>query len=83
MGHGALHGPGSHQELAGAGLLHDLRPGEAEHLAEAFIAVDDPAVLNLGVGDQKLAIWWAERQSGSVLAAPDVHQMYVRLPASC
>lgn len=57
LGRGALHGPGSHQELAGAGLLHDLRPREAEHLAEALIAVDDAAVLDLGVGDQELAIW--------------------------
>lgn len=57
LGHGTLHGPGSHQELAGAGLLHDLRPREAEHLAEALVAVDDAAVLDLGVGDQELAVW--------------------------
>lgn len=56
LGQSTLHGPGSHQKLARAGLLHDLRPGEAEHLAEAFVAVDDPAVLDLGVGDEKLAV---------------------------
>lgn len=56
LGQGTLHGAGSHQELARARLLHDLGPGEAEHLAEALIAVDDAAVLYLGVGDQKLAV---------------------------
>lgn len=56
LGQSVLHGPRSHQELAGAGLLHDLRPGEPKHLAEAFVAVDDPAVLDLCVGDQKLAV---------------------------
>lgn len=56
LGQGALHGAGADQELAGAGLLHDLRPREAEHLTEALVAVDDAAVLHLGVGDQKLAI---------------------------
>lgn len=65
LGQSTLHGPGPHQKLARARLLHDLRPGEAKHLAEAFVAVDDPAVLDLGVGDQKLAIWGAERHCGS------------------
>lgn len=57
LGQGALHGAGPHQELAGTRLLHDLRPGEAEHLAEAFVAEDDATVLHLGVGDQELAVW--------------------------
>lgn len=56
LGQGAFHGAGTNQELAGTGLLHDLRPGEAEHLAEALIAVDDATVLHLGIGNQKPAI---------------------------
>lgn len=56
LGQGALHGAWPHQKLAGTRLLHDLRPGKTEHLAEAFVAVDDPAVLHLGVGNHKLAI---------------------------
>lgn len=62
LGQRALHGPGPHQEGAGAGLLHDLGPGEAKHLAEALVAVDDAAVLHLGVGDQELAIWRWRRE---------------------
>lgn len=56
LGEGTLHGAGPHQELAGTGLLHDLRPGKTKHLAEAFIAVDDATVLHLGIGDEELAI---------------------------
>lgn len=56
LSQGVLHSPRSHQELAGARLLHNFRPGEAKHLAEAFVAVDDATVLHLGVGDQELAI---------------------------
>lgn len=56
LGQGVLLGAGTDQEGAGAGLLHDLCSGEAEHLAEALVAVDDPTVLHLGVGDQKPAI---------------------------
>ena len=57
LGQGALHGPRPHQELAGARLLHDLRPAKAKHLAEALVAVDDATVLHLCVADQELAIW--------------------------
>lgn len=60
LGQGALHGPGPHQELAGARLLHDLSSREAKHLAEAFVAVDDGTVLHLGVGNQKLSILLVE-----------------------
>ena len=56
LAQGALHGARPHQEGTGAGLLHDLRPREAEHLAEAIVAVDDAAVLRLGVGDDELAV---------------------------
>lgn len=56
LGQGALHGAWPHQKLAGTRLLHDLRPGKTKHLAEAFVAVDDPTVLHLGVGNHKLAI---------------------------
>lgn len=56
LGQSTLHGTRAHQELAGTGLLHDLRPGKTEHLAEALVAVDDATVLHLGVGDQELAI---------------------------
>lgn len=55
LGQGALHRAGSHQELTSAGLLHYFCPGEAKHLAEAFVAVDDATLLHLGIGDQKPA----------------------------
>lgn len=38
------------EEVAGARLLHDVRPGEAGHLAEAVVAVDDGTVFHPGVG---------------------------------
>lgn len=44
------------EEVAGARLLHDVWPGEARHLAEAVVAVDDCTVLHPGVGDHKLPI---------------------------
>lgn len=62
LGQRALHGPGPHEEGAGAGLLHDLSPGKAKHLAEALVAVDDATVLHLGVGNQELAIWRWRRE---------------------
>jgi len=53
---GALGGVGAGEEVAGAGSLHHLHPGVAEHLAEAVVAVDDGTVLHLGVGDEELAV---------------------------
>lgn len=44
------------EEVASAGLLHDVRPGEARHLAEAVVAVNDCTVLHPGVGDHKFPI---------------------------
>lgn len=61
LGQGALHSAGSHQKLASAGLLHYFCPGEAKHLAEAFVAVDDATLLHLGIANQKPAIWPAEK----------------------
>ena len=62
LGQGTLHGARPHQELTGAGLLHDFCPAEAKHLAEALIAVDDATVLHLSVGDQEPAIWEGGRE---------------------
>lgn len=45
------------QEVAGAGLLHDVRSGEARHLAEAVIAVYYCTVLYPGIGYHKFPIW--------------------------
>ena len=44
------------QEVTGARLLHDVRSGEARHLAEAVVAVDDCTVLHPGIGDQEFPI---------------------------
>lgn len=56
LGDGALGGVGAGEEVAGAGLLHHLHAGVAEHLTEAIVAVDDGAVLHLGVGNEELAV---------------------------
>lgn len=53
---GALGGVGTGEEVAGAGSLHHLHAGVAEHLAEAIVAVDDGTVLHLGVGNEELAV---------------------------
>lgn len=69
--HFALFGPGhglgnladgffvgqlSMKEVAGAGLLHDVRSGEAGHLTEAVVAVDDCTVFHSSIGYDKFAI---------------------------
>lgn len=55
------------EEVAGAGLLHDVRPGEARHFAEAVVAVNDCTVLHPGVGDHKFPIWVANgRRKGGL-----------------
>lgn len=56
LGHGVPAGALAVQEVAGARLLHDVRPGEARHLAEAVVAVDDGTVLHAGISDDELLI---------------------------
>lgn len=46
----------SMQEVTGARPLHDVRPGEARHLAEAVITVDDSTVLHPGIGYDEFLI---------------------------
>lgn len=50
LGHRVPAGELAVQEVTGARLLHDVRPGEARHLAEAVVTVDDSAVLHAGIG---------------------------------
>lgn len=57
LGHGVPAGELAVQEVARARPLHDIRPGEARHLAEAVVAVDDGAVLHAGIGDDEFLIW--------------------------
>lgn len=46
------------QEVAGAALLHELRPGIPGELTEAIRAVDDGVErLHLGVTQNKVAVW--------------------------
>lgn len=56
LGDGALGGVGAGEEVAGAGPLHHLHSGVAEHLTEAVVAVDDGTVLHLGVGNEEFTI---------------------------
>ena len=44
------------EEVAGARPLHDVRSGEASHLAEAVVAVDDGTVLHPGIGYHKFPV---------------------------
>lgn len=44
------------EEVAGAGLLHDVRSGEARHLAEAIVTVDDCTVLHSGIRYDKFPV---------------------------
>lgn len=44
------------EEVAGAGLLHDVRSGEPRHLAEAIVTVDDCTVLHSGIGYDKFPV---------------------------
>lgn len=44
------------EEVAGAGLLHDVRSGEARHLAEAIVTVDDCTVLHSGISYDKFSV---------------------------
>lgn len=52
------------QEVTGARLLHDIWPGEAGHLAEAVITVDDSTVLHPGIGYDEFLICWGGRRVG-------------------
>ena len=45
------------EEVTGHGPLHDVRPGEAGHLTEAIVAIDDRTVLHPGVGYHEFAVW--------------------------
>lgn len=53
-GHGTAWSVGSREEVTGTGSLHHLHTGVAEEFAEAVIAINDGAVLHLGIGDQEL-----------------------------
>lgn len=57
LGDGVPVGELSVEEVAGARLLHHIRPGETGHLAKAVVAVDDRAVLHPGVGYNELLIY--------------------------
>lgn len=52
------------QEVTGARLLHDIWPGEAGHLAEAVVTVDDSAVLHPGIGYDEFLICGEGEKSG-------------------
>lgn len=56
LGHRVSVGELAVQEVAGARLLHDVRPGEARHLAEAVVTVDDSTVLHAGIGYDEFLI---------------------------
>ena len=56
LGHGMPVGELAVQEVASARLLHDVRPGEACHLTEAVITVDNSAVLHPGIGYDEFLI---------------------------
>lgn len=64
LGHGVPVGELAVQEVTGARLLHDIWPGEAGHLAEAIVTVDDSAVLHPGIGYDELLICWGRRKAG-------------------
>jgi len=55
------------QEVAGARPLHDVRPGEARHLAEAVITVDDGAVLHPGIGDDEFPVCRGEIEGKTIV----------------
>lgn len=56
LGHRVPGGELAVEEVARARLLHDVRPGEACHLAEAVVTVDDSAILHAGIGDDEFLI---------------------------
>jgi len=56
LGHRVPAGELAVQEVARARLLHDIRPGEARHLAEAIVTVDNSTVLHTGIGYDKFLI---------------------------
>lgn len=64
LGDGVPVGELAVQEVTGARLLHDIWPGEAGHLAEAVVAVDDSAVLHPGIGYDEFLICWGGRRVG-------------------
>lgn len=53
---GLYAGQVSVEEVAGAGLLHDVGSGEARHLTEAIVTVDDCTVLHSGIGYDKFPV---------------------------
>lgn len=56
LGHRVPAGELAVQEVASARLLHDVRPGEARHLAEGVITVDNSAVLRPSIGYDEFLI---------------------------
>lgn len=56
LGHRVPGGELAVEEVTSARLLHDVRPGEARHLTEAIITVDDSAVLHTGIGYDEFLI---------------------------
>lgn len=65
LGHRVPVGELAVQEVTGARLLHDVWPGEARHLAEAVITVDNRTVLHPGIGyDEFLICGEAKKEIG-------------------
>lgn len=64
LGHRVPGGELAVQEVTSAWLLHDVRPGEARHLAEAVVTVDDSAVLYPGIGYDEFLICRGEIEKG-------------------
>lgn len=72
LGHRMPVGELAVQEVTSARLLHDVRPGEARHLTEAVITVDNSAVLHAGIGYDEFLICGGGRQGG-MLICTEVH----------
>lgn len=67
LGHSVPIGELAVQEVTSARLLHDVWPGEAGHLAEAIVAVDNSTVLHPGIGyDEFLICGEGEKQGWNV-----------------
>lgn len=56
LGHRMPVGELTMQEVTGAWPLHDIWPGEACHLTEAIITVDNSTVLHPGIGYDEFLI---------------------------
>lgn len=61
LGHSMAAGELAMQEVTSARLLHNIRPGEARHLTEAIITVDNSTVLHPGIGYDEFFICDGDR----------------------